>query len=51
MLLLSPLLVLLVPAALFATEQGVGDLQGFPLPSWSSGLDPAGTCRINALHV
>ena len=42
MLPLSPLLLLVFPAALFVVAQGAGDLQGFTFPGGSAGFDPTG---------
>ncbi|XP_040892852.1 stromal interaction molecule 2 [Toxotes jaculatrix] len=44
MLPLSPLLLLVFPAALFVAAQGAGDLQGFTLPGGSAGFDPTDPC-------
>lgn len=44
MLPLSPLLVLVFPAALFVAAQGAGDLQGFSFPGGSAGSNPTGMC-------
>ncbi|GLD66408.1 stromal interaction molecule 2-like protein [Lates japonicus] len=46
MLPLSPLLLLVFPAALFVAAQGAGDLQGFTFHSGSAGFDPTGMCRV-----
>ncbi|XP_035026428.1 stromal interaction molecule 2 isoform X1 [Hippoglossus stenolepis] len=44
MLPLSPLLLLVFPAAIFVAAQGAGDLQGFSLPGGSAGFDPTDPC-------
>ncbi|KAI3352441.1 hypothetical protein L3Q82_005399 [Scortum barcoo] len=44
MLPLSPLLLLVFPAALFAAAQSAGDFQGFTLPGGSAGFNPTDPC-------
>ncbi|KAK1886818.1 Suppressor of hairless protein like [Dissostichus eleginoides] len=46
MLPLSPLLLLVFPAALFVVAQGAGDLQGFTFPGGSAGFDPTDPCMV-----
>ncbi|GAA6214670.1 stromal interaction molecule 2-like [Lates japonicus] len=46
MLPLSPLLLLVFPAALFVAAQGAGDLQGFTFHSGSAGFDPTDPCMM-----
>ena len=43
MLPLSPLLLVVFPAALFVAAQGAGDLHGFTFPGGGAGFDPTGT--------
>nr|XP_019955927.1 PREDICTED: stromal interaction molecule 2-like [Paralichthys olivaceus] len=46
MLPLSPLLLLVFPAAIFVAAQGAGDLQGVSLPDGSAGFDPTDPCTV-----
>ncbi|XP_071360346.1 stromal interaction molecule 2 [Trachinotus anak] len=46
MLPLSPLLLLVFPAAVFVAAQGAGDLQSFTLPGGSAGFDPTDPCMV-----
>ncbi|XP_035515194.1 stromal interaction molecule 2 [Morone saxatilis] len=46
MLPLSPLLLLVFPAALFVAAQGAGDLQGFTFRAGNAGFDPTDPCMV-----
>ncbi|XP_030292615.1 stromal interaction molecule 2 [Sparus aurata] len=46
MLPLSPLLLVVFPAALFVAAQGAGDLHGFTFPGGGAGFDPTDPCMV-----
>ncbi|KAF3687610.1 Stromal interaction molecule 2 Precursor [Channa argus] len=46
MLPLSPLFLLVFPAALFVAAQGTGDLQGYTFPGGSAAVYPADPCMV-----
>ncbi|KAK9540133.1 hypothetical protein VZT92_002602 [Zoarces viviparus] len=46
MLPLSPLLLLVFPAAIFVAAHGSGDLQGFTFPGGSANFDPTDPCMV-----